>query len=132
MLTRTRSALRAASLRRRAPQTLVEFAGRLEFDAAGVREHSQTLSPARLAVVVGDVSLASGHLVDATNSWSRWLGCDANTLFAVDEADVLALDARKHLRNLRAALTQARDDAGALSASLTELSRHDGRSGATS
>lgn len=131
MLTRARSALRAVTRGRRAPQSLVEFASRLELDAAGMRDQSQTLSPARLAVAVEDLSQACDHLAAAADAWSCWLGCDARTLFAVGSAEG-AVGALEHLRALRADLGQTRDAARALSVSLTELARHDRRSGATS
>jgi len=128
MFARARSALRAAR-RRRTPQTLIEFASRLELDAAGIHDQSQELSPARLAVTVADLSQACEHLTAAANVWSCWLGCDARSLFAVGSGEVV-VGAREHLRALTAGLGQSRDDARALSVSLTELSRHDRRPGA--
>ncbi len=105
--------------RRRSPRTLIEFASRLELDAAGLRDQSHGLSPARLSVAVGDVSLACDHLVDATEAWGKWLGCEVATSAAATANRELARDLRG-----------SRDYARAMSVSLAELSRHNGRSGA--
>jgi hypothetical protein len=134
MLARARNAIAsvAAKRRRRSPRTLIEFASRMEFDAAGLRDQSQTLSPARLAVAVSDVSLVCDHLVEATGTWGCWLGCEAQTLFVVGAAEVAAVDAREHLRALRCDLHRSSQDARDLSASLAVLARHNGHAGAAS
>jgi hypothetical protein len=132
MFTRARNAIAAVTCRQRPPRTLIEFASRIEADAAGLRDQSQPLSPARLSAAVSDLSQACDHLVDATEVWGGWLGCEANEVFAVGSAQVAVVDARQHVRALRADLCSSRDDAGALSVSLAELARHNGRAGATS
>jgi hypothetical protein len=134
MLTPVRNAISAvaAKRRRQSPRTLIEFASRMEFDAVGVRDQSQTLSPARLAAAVNDVSLVCDHLADTTEVWGCWLGCEAQTLIAVGAAEVAAVDSREHLRALRCDLRQSSQDARALSVSLAVLARHNGRAEATS
>jgi len=134
MLTRARSVIAsaAAARRRRSPRTLIEFASRMELDAAGLREQSQTLSPARLAAAVDDVALTCEHLVAATEAWGGWLGCEAQTPFAVGAADVAAVDSREHLRALRCDLRRSGQDARALSVSLAVMARHNAHARATS
>ena len=134
MLTRARNAISsvAAARRRRAPRTLIEFASRIECDAAGLRNLSQTLSPARLAAAVSDLALACDHLAEATEAWDRWLGCEAQMLLVVGAAEAAAVDAREHLQALLCDLRRCGDDARSLSVSLTVLARHNGRAEATS
>jgi hypothetical protein len=133
MLTRARNAISsvAAARRRRSPRTLIEFASRIEFDAAGLRDQSQTLSPARLAAAVSDVALTCDHLVEAIEAWDRWLGGEAQPLLVVGAAQAV-VDAREHLQALLSDLHRSGEDARSLSVSLTALARHNGRAGATS
>ena len=125
MLKRVHSAIKDATRRRRAPRTLIEFASRLEFDAAGLRSSSQDLSPARLAAVVGDVSLACEHLAAAAEAWGFWLASQSLAVAPVDAGAIV--DAHDTLRSLSADLHRARSSASAVGASLVRISRLDRR-----
>lgn len=119
-----RKALRALA-RRRQPRTLIEFACRLELDAAGVRDTSRDLSPARLAAVAGDVSMACLHLSEAVEAWAAWLGSRAVGEPMVGAVEVAIAGARVELRSLLSHLRQANADARAIEAVLITLARHD-------
>ena len=120
-----------AVYRRLRERTLIESSARMELGALELRNATK-LSPARLAVSVGDLALTCGHLAAAADSWSRWLTSEAERMLtppdggqAHEDLSAALTRARSGLRALADHLRDGQREAGAVSGALSTLSRHD-------